>query len=76
MGNKPGTPALPGGQGPLGGDLSKGSSWNSDGFQSGATDPMLLLVIETKFFIKEKKEEALLVSFIVEIGLKSLRPFI
>ena len=37
---------------------------------------MLLLVKETKSFIKEKKEEALLVSFIVEIGLKSLRPFI
>ena len=37
---------------------------------------MLLLVKETKSFIKEKKEEVLLVYFIVEIGLKSLRPFI
>ena len=72
---KPGTPALPGGQGSLGGDLCKGNSWNSEGFQSGAV-PMLLLVKETKSFIKEKKEEVLLVYFIVEIGLKSLRPFI
>ena len=40
--NKPCTPALPGGQGSLGGDLCKGSSWNSEGFQRGA-DPMLLL---------------------------------
>ena len=31
---------------------------------------MLLLVKETKSFIKEKKEEVLLVYFIVEIGLK------
>ena len=61
--NKPGTPALPGGQGSLGGDLCKGSSWNSEGFQSGA-DPMLLLVKETKSIITEKKEEVLLDSIL------------
>ena len=37
--------------------------------------PMLLLVKGTKYFLKEKKEGALLASFTVKIGLKSLRPF-
>ena len=35
---KPDTPALPGGQGSLVGDVCKGNSWNSEGFQSGGSN--------------------------------------